>query len=212
MARSNNDKAHLRRLRDLYAREHCLPSYGQMAKALGFQAKNAAYKLANRLMATGHVVKAVGGRLSPGPNFFDLDLSEDEIRASFGADSAGSGFVHDQALHQLLVQRPSRTILVPVRGESMVDAGILNGDIAVLELGVQATQGDFVVAEIDQTYTIKEYRRVDGKPCLVSHGIQSEAVAPRQSLNIIGVVRGIARSYKPRRERPIKRVNQRGTR
>ena len=66
MARPNNDKTHLRRLRDLYAREGCLPSYGQIAVALGFQARNAAYKLTQRLIASEHLVKASGGRLAPG--------------------------------------------------------------------------------------------------------------------------------------------------
>jgi len=194
MARPNNDKTHLRRLRDLYAREGCLPSYGQIAVALGFQARNAAYKLTQRLIASEHLVKASGGRLAPGPHFFSLDLSEDEVRAGFNAESAGSGVLHEHALNKMLVHRPSKTIMVRVRGDSMANAGILSGDVAVVEVGVPASQGDIVVAEIDQTHTIKEYRVVGGKPCLVPHGIQTEPVVPTESLNIVGIVRGIARS------------------
>lgn len=197
MARTNNDQAHLRRLRDTYAQMGCLPSYSQMAKALGFKAKNAAFKLTQRLIASGHLIKSVGGRLAPGPGFFTLELNDDEVRVGFGADGHATGVLHAQALDQLLMARPSRTVLVKVRGDSMLDAGILSGDIAVVETSLQALSGDIVVAEIDGSPTIKEFRNDRGHPRLVSHGIGKKTVDPEKTLNVIGVVRGIIRSYKP---------------
>lgn len=197
MARTNNDQAHLRRLRDTYARMGCLPSYGQMAKALGFKAKNSAFKLTQRLIATGHLTKSVGGRLAPGAGFFTLELEEDEIRAGFGSDSNGTGLVQAQALDKLLVSKPSKTVLVKVRGESMVDAGILSGDVAVVETSMQAMHGDIVVAEIDGSHTIKELRINQGRHFLVAHGADTRAIAPMETLKIIGVVRGIVRSFRP---------------
>lgn len=197
MARTNNDQMHLRRLRDTYAKMGCLPSYSQMANALGFKAKNAAFKLTQRLIISGHVIKSVGGRLAPGPGFFTLDLSDDEVRAGFGADGNVTGLVHAQALDQLLMTKPSKTVLVKVRGDSMLDAGILSGDIAVVETSIQALTGDIVVAEIDGSHTIKEFRNDRGRPRLVSHGTGSKTMDPENTLNIIGVVRGIVRSYRP---------------
>lgn len=195
MARTNKDQIHLRRLRDMYARMGCLPSYGQMALALGFRAKNSAFKLTQRLIASGHLAKAVGGRLAPGPAFFTMELGDDEIRAGFGADGNGTGLVQAQALENLLVSRPSKTVLVRVKGESMVDAGIHSGDVAVVEANLQAAHGDIVVAEIDGSHTIKELRVNLGRPVLVAHGLDTRALAPQETLNIIGVVRGIIRSY-----------------
>lgn len=198
MARTNNDQKHLCRLRDTYARMGCLPSYGQMAKALGFKAKNSAFKLTQRLITTGHLVKSVGGRLAPGAKFFTLELGEDEVRAGFGMEGNGTGCVQAQALDTLLVSRPSKTVLVKVRGESMVDAGILSGDVAVVETSLQAAHGDIVVAEIDGSHTIKEFRISQGRRLLVAHGVDTRAVTSKETLNIIGVVRGIIRSYGPR--------------
>ncbi|KVE21812.1 LexA family protein [Burkholderia vietnamiensis] len=197
MARPNNDQVHLRRLRDTYAQMGCMPSYSQISKVLGFNTKNAAFKLAQRLIASGHLARAVGGRLAPGPAFFTLELSDDEVRAGLGADGDATGLVQAQALDQLLMARPSKTVLVKVRGDSMLDAGILSGDVAVVETSLQASTGDIVVAEIDGSQTIKEFRNERGQPRLVSHGIDSQAVTPEKTLNIIGVVRGIVRSYKP---------------
>jgi repressor LexA len=197
MARTNNDQAHLRRLRDMYARMGCLPSYSQISRGLGFKTKNAAFKLAQRLIASGHLTKSAGGRLAPGPAFFTLELSDDEVRAGFGADGNATGLVQAQALDQLLMARPSRTVLVKVRGDSMLNVGILSGDVAVVETKSQASTGDIVVAEIDGSQTIKEFRSDRGQPRLVSHGLDSKAVTPERTLNIIGVVRGIVRSYRP---------------
>ncbi len=211
MTRPNNDHVHLRRLRDTYARMGCFPSYSRMAEALGFKAKNAAFKFTQRLISTGHLAKSVGGRLAPGPKFFTLELSDDEVRAGFGADGNATGLVQAHALEQLLMSRPSQTVFVRVRGESMVNAGILGGDIAVVETCAQAAHGDIVVAEIDGDHTIKEYRTARGQPQLMPHGANPRAVEPRDTLNIIGVVRGIVRSYKPLASTNAK-LNQHGKR
>jgi repressor LexA len=198
MARPNNDQHHLRRLRDLYASERCLPSFERLAIELGFKTKNSVTRLVGRLEASGHVGRAGGGRLVPGPAFFGLDFSADSVRAGLDPDREGSGFVHEQVLVDLIASRPSRTILVPVRGESMVGVGILGGDIAVVETGVQAVNGDFVVAEIDDAHTVKEFRQAGSKAHLVSHASDADvAIVPSKSLNIIGVVRGIVRAYRP---------------
>lgn len=185
----------------------CFPSYSHMAKALGFKAKNAAFKLTQRLVATGHLAKSTGGRLAPGPGFFTMNLSEDEVRAGFGADGNATGLVQAQTLDQLLVSRPSKTVFLKVRGESMVDAGILSGDVAVVETSLAATHGDIVIAEIDGSYTIKELRIDQGRHRLVSHGVDTRALVPKETLNIIGVVRGIVRSFGPPAASKTKSMN-----
>lgn len=67
-------------------------------------------------------------------------------------------------LDQLLMAKPSKTVLVKVRGDSMLNAGILSGDVAVVETSSQALTGDIVVAEIDGSQTIKEFRNDRGQP------------------------------------------------
>lgn len=198
MARTNNDHAHLNRLRDTYSQIGCFPSYSEIAKALGFKTKNAAFKLTQRLIASGHLTKSLGGRLAPGPAFFTLELSDDDVRAGFGADSNVTGLVQAQAINQLMTASLSKTVLVNVRGDSMLDAGILSGDIALVDTGLQALVGDIVVAEIDGSQTIREFRNDRGQPRFVSHGMDSKVAAnPEEILSIIGVVRGIVRTYRP---------------
>lgn len=197
MARTNRDSAHLQKLRDLHARLGCIPSYSQISAHLGFKAKNAAFKLVNRLIASGYLIKGPGGRLIPDVAFFALELSNDIVRAGFGSDGSSTGLLHSQAIDQLLISRPSKTVLVSLRGDSMVDAGILNGDIAVVETDLQSVSGDIVVAGIDGSITVKELQIKKGRPWLVPHNSSIEAQTPQESFKVIGVVRGIVRRYKP---------------
>ncbi|WP_233575038.1 LexA family transcriptional regulator [Pusillimonas sp. NJUB218] len=169
-----------------------------MAIALGFKAKNAAYKLTQRLIASGHLMRSVGGRLAPGPYFFTAEMTDKEVRASFEVESEASTIMHSQAIEHLIVTKPSQTVLLKVRGDSMVNAGIHSGDIAVVEKSNQATSGQIVVAEIDGYFTIKQFQsKSDGTAALVSRDEQNRTVTPRQTFNIIGVVKGIIRSYHP---------------
>lgn len=197
MARPNKDEVHLRRLRDLYARLGCIPSYSLMAQELGFKAKNGAFKLTQRLIESGHLAKSAGGRVAPGPSFFTLDISDDEVRAGFGADHGTTGLVHAQAIDQLLASRPSKTVLVKVRGDSMSEAGILSGDVAVVETSRHASHGDIVIAEIDGDITVKELRLNGGRTSLMPHATGLKSRSPKATMNVIGVVRGIVRSYRP---------------
>lgn len=196
MARTNRDLLHLRRLRDLYTRVGCIPSYSQIAEHLGFKAKNAAFKLIERLVAGGYLMKCSGGRVAPDVAFFALELSDDDVRAGFDAEAISTGLVQAQTLDQLLIAKPSKTKFVNVRGDSMVDVGILNGDIAVVETDLQATHGDFVVAEMDGCVTLKELRVSQGRPRLVPHNATMQAQTPRKTFHVIGVVRGVVRRYR----------------
>ena len=197
MARTNRDTMHLLSLRALYRSEGCFPSYSRIASHLGFKAKNAAFKLIGRLISTGHLVKSPGGRVAPSERFFTLDLSDDEVRAGFGADFEANGLMQAQALDQMLTAKPSKTVFVKLRGDSMVDAGILSGDIAAVEIAHQAAPGEIVIAEADGHVTVKEFQMFEGRPRLVPRNASMQPLEPQKSLRIIGVVRGIVRTFRP---------------
>lgn len=199
MARTNHDSVHLRKLRDLHAHVGCIPSYSKIAAYLGFRAKNAAFKLVDRLVARGYLMKISGGRVVPDVAFFALELSDDVVRAGFGFDGSATGLLQSQAIDQLLISRPSNTVLVSVCDDSMVDAGILNGDIAVVETDLQSVSGDIVIVDIDGRITIKELLIKKGRPSLMPDNSSAEAKAPQESLQVLGVVSGIVRRYKPLR-------------
>ena len=63
--------------------------------------------------------------------------------------------VESISIDRYLIDQPSKTSLVRVKGDSMKDAGILAGDLAVVAWGASAKVGDIVVAIVDGELTLK---------------------------------------------------------
>jgi len=100
------------------------------------------------------------------------------------------------AIDDYLVGDPSRTVLCRVRGDSMTDAGMLDGDFVVVECGRPTKPGDIVVAAVDEELTVKTLRLDErGVFYLEPANAEYRAIRPLGSLEIIGVVTGLVRKY-----------------
>jgi repressor LexA len=193
MARINSDAKHLAVLRQRFARDGVLPSYAGISEALGFGSKNASVKLVQRLTQKGFIRSGAGGRLAPQPKFFGIPLATDPVRAGRPQGADNPELVEMMSLDTYLIDSPTSTMLVPVRGDSMVEAGILDGDLAVVDTKPNAQAGDIVVAEIDGEFTLKELRYRGDRAYLQPRHPTMAAIWPRGSLRLVGVVRGIVR-------------------
>ena len=69
-------------------------------------------------------------------------------------------------LNEYIVQHPSSTFFVKVSGDSMLKAGIHEGDILVIDRSLILTENKIILAVIDGECTVKRYRRVNGQPYL----------------------------------------------
>jgi len=195
MARPNHDEQHLKKLRDYFAQHRLLPSYAGIGALLGFSGKTGAVRFVQRVVAAGYVEHAPGGKLVPADRFFELPLVDQQVPAGPGEPAHAFSCLEAFSLDRLLVSDHAKTVLVPIRGDSMVDAGVLDGDTAIVERTQSPRAGDFVVAAVDGQYTIKELRFERSKPVLVPHNKQYEPIRPRQEILILGVVKGIVRRY-----------------
>ena len=61
-------------------------------------------------------------------------------------------------LNELLVKRPAATFFVRVAGDSMVGAGIREGDLLVVDRSLTPASGDIIIAAVDGEFTVKTYR------------------------------------------------------
>jgi len=76
------------------------------------------------------------------------------IRAGF--PSPAQDYLHDSLdFNRDLIRNPEATFYGRVEGASMIEAGICDGDIAVIDRSVEAQNGDVVVAYINEEFTIK---------------------------------------------------------
>lgn len=81
-----------------------------------------------------------------------------------------------------------------VRGESMINAGILEGDLAIIEQASTATDGQIVVAVIDDAITLKRYFK---EPTRIRLQPENPAFHPIycQDVRIVGVLANLVRTY-----------------
>lgn len=81
-----------------------------------------------------------------------------------------------------------------VRGDSMVNAGILNGDMVVVRPQQTASDGQIVVARIDDEATVKRLSRRDGQVWLLPENDAYEPIDGTHA-EIIGLVKAVVREY-----------------
>ncbi|MBN2875032.1 MAG: transcriptional repressor LexA [Spirochaetales bacterium] len=88
----------------------------------------------------------------------------------------------------------ARCFALRVRGDSMINAGILDGDIAVIEQKPVADDGEIVVAAIEDSVTLKRFYKEKGRIRLAP---ENAAYSPifTQDVRILGKLRGIVRTY-----------------
>jgi SOS-response transcriptional repressor LexA len=190
---NNRDDQYLAKLRDYYAEHRVLPSYGSVAKLIGLRTTSAVAAMVNRMKATGHLESSPDRRLQPGNRFFERALA-DPANAGLPQltnDALPEGFNIDAHL----IDTPSRTVLLAVTDDSMVDAGLLPGDIVIVKKGAPASAGDIVVAIVDREYTIRFLAKDDQGFYLKPGNISCQDIRPTDSLELFGVVVGAFRKY-----------------
>jgi len=93
-------------------------------------------------------------------------------------------------LNEELIRNPAATFLVRVKGESMRDAGIHTGDTLIVDKSVTPADRQIVVAMIDGEFTVKRFRKVNGKIFLeaAKDSFAPIEVAENHELTIWGAV------------------------
>jgi DNA polymerase V len=93
-------------------------------------------------------------------------------------------------LNEELVRNPAATFYVRVKGESMRDAGIHPGDLLMIDRSVSPVDRQIVVAMIDGEFTVKRFRKRNGKITLEAENpaFQAIEVGEDQELTIWGAV------------------------
>jgi repressor LexA len=116
-----------------------------------------------------------------------------------GAVAAGKPIFADENVAGTIdvpieLARSASCFALHVRGDSMKDAGILHGDVAVIEQRQSAENGEIVVAMIDDAVTLKRFFRENNRVKLVA---ENPAYSPiyTQDVRIVGRLRGIIRKY-----------------
>ena len=177
-----------------------MPSTREIQHHFGFASQTAAMNHL-RALEKKQVIQRVPGKARAVVFPEELDREEIIDIPIYGSIAAGMGEDQEQNkegcisidICSLGLKHSARTFALKVRGESMVDAHICDGDTVVLEFR-EPRKNDIVAALIDGETTLKRYVMEKGKPFLRAENELYPDLIPARELIIQGVLVGLVRS------------------
>jgi repressor LexA len=170
-----------------------MPSISEIAELVGFKSKNAAHKLVTRLVELNILERDPKGRLVPKSIAAPVRMLG-TVEAGFPSP-AEEELADNLSLNDLLVRNPQATFMLKVSGESMSGAGILPGDMVIVDRGQPSKSGDIVIAEVDGEWTMKYLEKHGEQITLVPANPAFSPIRPKKELKIAGVVTAVIRKY-----------------
>ena len=201
------------------AREGMPPSQAEIARAFGFSSVRAAQYHLEALEAAGaiervpgrargiRVLRSPGGRAAGGPGGAGSDASAPAAQAPdvlelpvLGQVAAGVPIGADIGSDQMVLMdraffSPAPDYLLRVRGDSMRDEGIFDGDLIGVHRTADARSGQIVIARIDDEITVKLLKVGKDRIRLLPRNPDYDPieVAPGQDFAIEGLYCGLVR-------------------
>lgn len=157
MADAGTDQANLERLRTYWKRHHAFPSMAELCEVVGLSSTASVFDLVTRLKHAGYVQR-VEGRIAPAKRFFARPLLG-KVRAGLPQPRQDEDDFEVLTLDDYFVPDPNRCFLARVKGDSMRDAALQDGDPMVVQKNSPTTVGDIVVAVVDGQVTVKYLRQ-----------------------------------------------------
>jgi len=181
----------LNKLKRFYKKHRRLPTYEEMLDLFSVSSKNSIFKIIRKLIDFGFIKKE-GKIFAPTSKFFAIPL--------LGTVPAGFPIIADEdkkylTLDEYLINDPITSFLFTVRGDSLIGAGIFDGDLVVIEKGKKALPGDIVLAEIDREWTLKILKKQsqNNQYYLEAANPKYPNFYPVSEMTIFGVVKAVVR-------------------
>jgi repressor LexA len=196
MAGTASDEKLKSRIRDIsafYRARGRMPSFSEVGEIAGFRSKNAAFKLVTKLLKLKVVQRDATGRLLPGSIAAPVRVLG-RVEAGFPSP-AEEELADTLSLDDFLIDNRQATFMLKVSGDSMKDAGILPGDMVLVDKSQSAKSGDIVIAEVDGEWTMKFLKKRGENVALVPSNPDYRPIRPKKELKIAGVVTAVIRKY-----------------
>ena len=169
-----------------------MPSVTEVMRVCGFSSRSSAFYAINQLVREGIIEKDETGKLAPASKIHELPLVG-HIRAGFAAP-AEDEMADLMSVGEYLIPHPNRSYVLKVEGDSMIDAGIQEGDMVIFERAKESKPGDMVVALTEDGYTLKFLRKHGTQFYLEAANAKYQDIHPMHG-EIIGVVTATFRKY-----------------
>ncbi len=188
----------LRLIREHLAHSGFPPTRAEICRAMGFRSPNAAEEHLRALARKGAIEMAPGASRG-------IRLMQTPGIPVVGRVAAGSPLLAEQHIEgryrlDPALFSPRADYLLRVRGMSMRDAGILDGDLLAVHRSREARSGQIVVARINDEVTVKRLRRQGSLVRLLPENPEFKPIQvnpQRDALVIEGIGVGVIRNGKP---------------
>jgi SOS regulatory protein LexA len=170
-----------------------MPSDSELMALTGLRSNHAVCTHVERLIGPTSGAHATVHRLLPGPRGAHLPVLG-TISAGFPSP-ADEELTDTMSLDEYLIGNKEATYILKVNGNSMIDAGILPGDILLVERGANPRDGDIVIAQVDRAWTMKYFRKRGTAVFLEAANKDYQPIHPQEELQIAAVVRAVIRKY-----------------
>ena len=177
------------------------PSVREIGEAVGLKSPSTVHFHLKGLESAGLITKAEGKTraitVSGGPGAPVVEAPADKIPV-VGSVAAGAPILAEQHIEDYLTfdtgGLSGEHFALKVRGESMLDAGILPGDLVIVHQQQTVRNGDIVVALFEDEATVKTFRRRDGHVWLLPENPEYQPI-DGQGAQILGKVVAVVRRY-----------------
>ena len=171
------------------------PSVREIGEAVGLRSPSTVHFHLKHLEEAGVIEKGAGkGRAI---TLTEPEIPEDKVPI-VGNVAAGSPILAEECIEDYLTfdtgGRSGEFFALRVRGESMLNAGILPGDLVVVQRQQTARNGEIVVAMIEDEATVKTYSRQNGHVWLLPENDAYEPIDGTYA-QILGRVAAVVRRY-----------------
>lgn len=182
------------KLSEFYIENKRMPTYEEMKYLFQVASKNTVAYRVNKLLEAGFLIKD-GSKLMLAETGSVMRLGT--VQAGFPTAADEDVTTEVLSLDDFLVEKKNSTYMLEVQGESMKDAGILEGDLVLVERGKTPRRGDIVLALVDNEYTLKYLETENGKPVLVPANKAFRKIYPNpNTLRIEAVLKAVVRKYR----------------
>lgn len=193
MNSDTNDREIQEAIGRFWQKHRRMPVYTELMRITGFKSKNAVFKLIERLVERGYLHKDRNGRLSPGDPLFGTKMLG-LVEAGFPSP-AEEELLDVISFDEYLTPNKENSYILRVKGDSMIDAGIMEGDMIVVEKRQTYKPGQIVVAIVDGDYTLKYLRKNGDKFYLEPANKKYKDIHPKEFLTIEAVLTSVVRKY-----------------
>jgi len=170
-----------------------MPTYSEIAEIIGVRSKSVVHFWVAKLLSAGILQKDAKGFLFLRRNPRALKLAG-EVCA--GYPSPAEEELRDIiSFDEYLIRNPETSFLLSVTGDSMIEAGIREKDLVIVEKNKEPQNGDIILAEVDGNWTMKYFRRRGKMVTLEAANSKYSPIIPRADLRIAGVITAVVRKY-----------------